>query len=67
MAQQRDRMGAQAEAHGNIVFDHFFAKAHLRQMRGRLINGFAVHITGKQRQGRFGGDGLDLPQRFAAA
>ena len=63
-AEERQRMGAEGEAHGNVVLHHLLAQPHLGQQRGGFLDRLAFQPTRKQRQGRLGQYRFCGPERI---
>ena len=51
MPQQRNGVGAQCQAHGDVILHDFLAFAHLWQAHCGLTNALTIQIARKQRQG----------------
>ena len=60
-------MRPQAEASGDVIFDHLFAFGHRGQQCGGFNNAFAIDITLKEGQRFSGGERFCLPKRLATA
>ena len=66
ITQQGDGVGAQGQAHGDVVLDDFLTFAHAGKLNERFFYSFALQLAGEQWQGTFPCDRACLPERFAA-
>ena len=54
-------MGAQGQAHGDVIFDDLFSKMHRKQPDSRLDNAFPLNRIIEQRQRARTSDCFNLP------